>query len=75
MDKDRIVLPTCEVSMDPETAIEMGRSWGIKHFEIKTLWENRRRLGREVETSGSTGMDAARGSPADGEHGLRAGLG
>lgn len=42
MDKDRIVLPTCEVSMDPETAIEMGRSWGIKHFEIKTLWENRR---------------------------------
>ncbi len=33
------------------------------------------RLGREVETSGSTGMDAARGSPADGEHGLRAGLG
>ena len=28
--------------MDPETAIEIGRSWGVQHFELKTLWENRR---------------------------------
>ena len=42
MPASRIVLPTCEVSMDPETAIEIGRSWGVQHFELKTLWENRR---------------------------------
>lgn len=42
MNKDNIVLPTCEVSMDPETAIEIGASWGIRHFEIKTMWEGKR---------------------------------
>jgi sugar phosphate isomerase/epimerase len=29
MDSSRIVLPTCEISMDPETAIEGAASWGI----------------------------------------------
>jgi sugar phosphate isomerase/epimerase len=42
VDKDKIVLPTCEVSMDPETAIEIGASWGIRHFELKTMWEGKR---------------------------------
>ncbi len=42
MESGSIVLPTCEVSMDPETAVELGVSWGIRHFELKTLWEDRR---------------------------------
>jgi sugar phosphate isomerase/epimerase len=42
MDCNDIVLPTCEVSMDPESAVELGRAWGIRHFEMKTLWEDRR---------------------------------
>ncbi len=42
MDRRRIVLPTCEISMDPETAIEGAVSWGIRNFELKTLWEDRR---------------------------------
>lgn len=42
MDSSAIVLPTCEVSADPETAVELGASWGIRHFELKTLWEDRR---------------------------------
>lgn len=28
--------------MDPETAIELGRDWGIRCFELKTLWEGKR---------------------------------
>jgi uncharacterized lipoprotein YddW (UPF0748 family) len=42
VDRRRIVLPTCEISMDPETAIEGAVSWGIRNFELKTLWEDRR---------------------------------
>jgi len=42
MDTPEIVLPTCEVSMDPETAVEIGLGWGIRHFELKTLWEGKR---------------------------------
>ncbi|HEY8744691.1 MAG TPA: sugar phosphate isomerase/epimerase family protein, partial [Chloroflexota bacterium] len=42
MDSSRIVLPTCEISMDPETAIEGAVSWGVRNFELKTLWEERR---------------------------------
>lgn len=38
----RIVIPTCEISMDPETAIETAVGWGIRNFELKTLWEDRR---------------------------------
>lgn len=40
--KECIVLPTCEVSMDPETAVEIGLDWGIHNFELKTLWEAKR---------------------------------
>ena len=42
MDRGRIVLPTCEISMDPETAVEGAVRWGIRNFELKTLWEERR---------------------------------
>ena len=42
MDSGRIVIPTCEISMDPETAIEGAVSWDIRNFELKTLWEDRR---------------------------------
>jgi sugar phosphate isomerase/epimerase len=28
--------------MDPETAVEIGLGWGIRHFELKTLWESKR---------------------------------
>ena len=42
MNTDRIVIPTVELSWDPETAIEIGTSWGARHFELRTLWENRR---------------------------------
>ena len=42
MDQSRIVLPTCEISMDPETAVEGAVRWGIRNFELKTLWEERR---------------------------------
>jgi sugar phosphate isomerase/epimerase len=42
MDQSRIVAPTCEISMDPETAVEGAVSWGIRSFELKTLWEDRR---------------------------------
>ena len=36
------MLPTCEISMDPETAVEAAVNWGIHNFELKTLWEDRR---------------------------------
>jgi sugar phosphate isomerase/epimerase len=36
------VIPTVELSWEPEMAIELGTSWGIRHFELKTLWESRR---------------------------------
>ena len=42
MNKQMLVLPTCEVSNDPESAIELGVEWGIRHFELKTMWHNDR---------------------------------
>jgi len=36
-----LVIPTTELGEDPEMAIELGLSWGIRNFEFKTMWQAR----------------------------------
>ena len=42
MNRGMMVLPTCEVSNDPESAIELGTGWGITNYELRVLWNNDR---------------------------------
>jgi sugar phosphate isomerase/epimerase len=37
----RISLITDEISADPETAIELGVSWGVRHFELRGYFTDR----------------------------------
>ncbi len=37
----KLAIVTDEVSADPETAIELGVSWGVHHFELRGLFASR----------------------------------
>jgi len=41
MNKEMLVIPSTELGEDPEMVFEIGLSWGIRNFELKTLWQNR----------------------------------
>jgi sugar phosphate isomerase/epimerase len=44
MNRDRIVMITCEASLDPETAFELGRDWGIRQYELRQVFSNDTRV-------------------------------
>ncbi len=44
MKKEDIALITCEASLDPETAFELGRDWGVKHFELRQVFSPETRV-------------------------------
>jgi sugar phosphate isomerase/epimerase len=57
----KISIVTDELSADPETAFELGLEWGVRHFELRGVYDQRiprlaphtrRRLLRSVESFG-----------------------
>jgi sugar phosphate isomerase/epimerase len=44
MNKNKIVMITCEASLDPETAFELGRDWGVGQFELRQVFSGDTRV-------------------------------
>ncbi len=38
---DKIAITTCEIDEDLEKALQIGIEWGIRNFELRTVWQKR----------------------------------
>ncbi len=47
MNKNDIVLITCEASLEPEVSFELGRDWGISQYELRQVFSPDTRVNSE----------------------------
>lgn len=48
---NRIAITTCEIDEDLQMALRIGTEWGIRKFELRTVWEKRTPRFEEEETA------------------------
>lgn len=48
---DRVAITTCEIDEDLETALRTGTQWGIRNFELRSVWGKRVPRFTEAETA------------------------